>query len=856
MTVPLPVREGEDSLSLKDESDDAEYEYNFEHLAKYLADSQNRGYKTQSETLVTFLDEDVSEGAGMTSSNRTFSTKDNTLGIDLGNWLNRPVRIKTITWNESDPTNLRDNITPWYDYLNNTQVKNKLNNYSWFRGNLKIRIQVTASPFYFGMMKVIYRPLLAIRGDTATPDGADKNLIQLSQLPHIDIIPGTNDAYEMTLPFIYHKNYVNLQVAADVQALGRLQYIIYSKLDSANGVTGTGVTVATYAWMEDVDLSGASTGYALQSDEYGEGPVSKPASWVAKAATYFEGIPVIGTFATATRIGAGAISSIARLFGFTNVPVIADTEPFRPEAFPKIASTEVGFPIEKLSMDPKSELSIDPRIVCGNGEDEMMINHFAKRESFLTTVNWITSDAADTLLFYSRINPQMYDIDAATNPRVFLTPMAYVARPFVDWRGSIIFRFQIIASKYHKGKLIISFDPSGSSTLNIGNTVNTSNVVYTSIVDIGETHDVEFEVPYQQATQFLSNRGTYVGNKNWAVRTAYPGTHIYDQNFDNGLLTVRVLNTLTAPVLTSDIDILVYVRAGNDIEFAQPSDLQDSTGVLSFYAPQSDEVSESSKSHEVIMAPTKGVPDEQYLVHYGENVRSIRTLLRRYNLLQTETQQTPAVGEYGDFYKYIYRMPVTPGYAALSTTLGNKIVGAGTAGYNFCFMTSLGWFSNCFLAYRGGTNWTFNPDFPIKISNFIATRQPYSNLPVTSNVGIAAIVNSNTMNQYAYNQRNAYYAGAALTNTNIQPGLNIYNPDYSRFKFHYCNAGNANQGSVTDASNQGFIAVKATFSPYTTNATRQYGSIATYVAAGVDYGLYFFLNTPDLYVYTTVVTYA
>jgi len=123
VTVPLPVREGEDSLSLDEKSDDAEYEYNFEHLAQYLADSQNKGYRTQSETLVTFLDEDVSEGTGMTSSNRTFSTKDNTLGIDLGNWLNRPVRIKTITWNESDPTNLRDNTTPWYDYLNNTQVK-------------------------------------------------------------------------------------------------------------------------------------------------------------------------------------------------------------------------------------------------------------------------------------------------------------------------------------------------------------------------------------------------------------------------------------------------------------------------------------------------------------------------------------------------------------------------------------------------------------------------------------------------------------------------------------------------------------------------------------------------------------
>jgi len=213
-------------------------------------------------------------------------------------------------------------------------------------------------------------------------------------------------------------------------------------------------------------------------------------------------------------------------------------------------------------------------------------------------------------------------------------------------------------------------------------------------------------------------------------------------------------------------------------------------------------------------------------------------------------------GEYGDFYKYFYRFPVTPGYTTLATTLANKIVGAGTTGYNFCNMTSLGWYGNAFLCYRGSTNWTFNPDTPLKTASFTALREPYNGAAATSGSGIATIVNANTINQYFYNQLKSGTTGMAITNANTQPGLNITNPNYSRYKFQYCSPTFSNLGSSIDASNQGFISVTGFIGPYTTNATRQYGCISTFVAAGTDFGLYFFQNAPVVYVYTVPVTYA
>ena len=217
----------------------------------------------------------------------------------------------------------------------------------------------------------------------------------------------------MTLPFIYYKNYVNLQSAQDLQDLGKLYFPVYSQLRSVGSSASSGITINIYAWMDNVELSGASVGYAAQSDEYGEGCISQPASWVAAAASYLEDIPmigissryeaaaatqdaasyledipIIGPFATATNIGATAIASIARLFGFTNVPVIDDAKPMQTLCLPNMSTSEVGYPIQKLSLDPKNELSIDPRVVGISGIDEMAISSIACRESYLTQTTY------------------------------------------------------------------------------------------------------------------------------------------------------------------------------------------------------------------------------------------------------------------------------------------------------------------------------------------------------------------------------------------------------------------------------------------------------------------------------------
>lgn len=811
---------------------------------------------TTKENIVTFVDSSIAPSVGATSGNNVFSCKDMTIDTSISDFFSRPVRINSFTWNESDTIGIVSGIFPWKVWAQNQFVSIKLNNYAWFRGDLKLKIQVTASPFYYGMMKVVSQPLHNFTPSTINNDAGTRYLIPMSQRPHITLIPGEATSYEFTIPFIYPTNWLNIQSAQAFEDMGTLQYFVWSQLQSANGVSSAGISVVTYAWIENLELSGASVGYAAQSDEYGDGVISKPASAIANAAGALKDLPIIGPFATATEIGAKAVSSIARIFGFTNVPVIADTMPVRNEQFPKLASADIGYPVEKFTTDPKCELSVDPRIVgLADGEDELTIVSLCKRESWLCRSTWSTSQVVDTLLFQSRINPFMFDYEAgagAAQSKLYTTPMGFVSNCFDHWRGTVIFRFHIVASKYHKGRLLINFDPSGYSAQNIGSTVATSGVVHTSIIDIGETQDVEFHVPYQQAAQFLTVRPGYTAaDRNWTVSTT-PNWN-YSPLYDNGFLTIRILNNLTAPVASSSVDIQIFVRAAEDIEFANPTEV-DLNHKFSFYTQQSEILTENVSAESVLLAPTMEPDDQQYLVHYGERILSMRQLLRRYDL-HTIEGVVPSVtpNTVSTLIKKVFKMPMSPGYCTAGYYQANGLnVPLSTFNYNWCNFTMLSYLSSAFLCYRGSTSWSFNFNSQSKLMGHIRTfrdNQAISGTTAAIGTAVSTVGSFNKLAKLSIG-RPSGRAGTALINANTQSGMNVQIPNMSPYKFCSTATANANSPVVNDGSILDGMVLEADFG--TSTSLSEAALLYTYVAAGTDFNLHYFLNTPTILVYSGI----
>lgn len=543
-----------------------------------MAYAQSNAADSQIQQTTAFADENAGDEIihECVKDNSFFSSY--TSNVELADFLKRPVLIHTLTWTEN--ADFDDIIRPWFLYFNNASIKRKLDNYAFLNCTLHLKIMINASPFYYGAAIAAYCPLPVYNpGEIVEVVAYDGYLVPLSQRPHVWIYPQTNQGGELKVPFLYYKDWLKITDLNEFNEMDELRLRSYTLLDNANGVTGTGCTIQVFAWAEDVRVSGPTVDLALQSgretDEYSmKGVISKPASAVAAAAGLLSEVPVIGPYATATSMVAGTLGSVAAWFGYTKTPVIEDVMPMKNLPFHSLASSEIGQPIEKLALDPKNEVTIDPKIVGCCSEDEMTIDSIVARESWFYTISWSQADPVDTRLFAMRIMPNIVRLDGlGTGKVVQSTPLAYIGRLFRFWKGDIVLRFRFICTKFHRGRVRITWDPVGD----IQSTSDTNTVAFNRIVDISSESDIEIKIPYTQAVGWCKRTSSYL-TQQFGTST---GQHVEGE--DNGTLTMRIFTSLTAPVATGNIKVLVSVR-GENMEFAGPDNLPNT---LAAYAVQS-----------------------------------------------------------------------------------------------------------------------------------------------------------------------------------------------------------------------------------------------------------------------------
>ncbi len=789
----------------------------------------------------TFADEVTGVSIGKSAAFGDADIADVVTSAGLTGFLSRPVRIHSFTYLESDPTGFLSTVNPWYEFFNNANIKYKLNNFAFIRCSLKLKIVINASPFYYGAVRACYAPLPNF-SPTGIVNLSTKELVPYSQQPGFFLYPQDCEGGEMKLPFVWPKNYLRVQVAQDFTDMGTLRFNSYAPLRSANGATGVGVTIQVYAWAEDIVLGGPTVGLSMQAqDEYGQGPVSRPASTLARIAGMLTGVPIFGKFATATEMGARAVAGIATLFGYTNVPVIEPATPFRPNPMPPLASSMIGYPVEKLTFDPKNELAIDPSIVGCGSEDELSIESLVTRQSFLTSSTWTTSTPVDTPLFTTLVTPNMYDISGSN---VYMTPMALVQRLFTYWRGDVIFTFKVVASRYHKGRLRISYDPGDDV---VQTTADVGSVVFNTIVDIGAESETEVRVPYQQALAWLRTDSTTTPLR---YTTSTTPALVYDDTSHNGVLSVKVLTLLTAPEATSSVSLLVFVRAAENLELSYA---KNPPSTLSYFAVQAQpERFEPNCELRGEMHLPGTTPDtivvDRSRIYMGENVRSLRHLLRRTCHLDTQRPTSTLA----DAVLWMHNPKFPPHYGYDLNGI-NKARNAGnTADVNFNWTKNSAWhlLSPCFVGQRGSMFWHFNVDAPTPVKRIMATK--LSDVSVTAfdlQVEQTPALASGIPRQI-WSRWWPSGGGSAMTNQLTNGALSISTASYNQFKFQSTDPKQCTliptSGSDYDGANYEVTRVEL---PITQAANTI--KIERYFGVGTDYNLIFFRNVPTFFQYSS-----
>ena len=781
--------------------------------------------------------------------------------VTLQDFFCRPIKIQEFSWGVGG--SVFESFNPWQTFFENPRVINRISNYNLLRADLHVRFMITGNGFHYGRLLASYNALpLADKLGTSRalfPNDA----VQESQKPHVYLDPTTSQGGDLKCPFFWYKDALSIP-DQDWRQMGEVNLRSLNALKHANGASDV-VTISVLAWAEDVELSiptSAEPGsispqadcpfdeVVPQAGEYSQSPVSTPASVVARIAGKLVDVPGIGLYARATELAASAVASVARLFGFSRPALIQDINTYVPRYMGHLAPTNMGDAVQKLTVDAKQELTIDPRVTGLTEMDELQISSIAERESYLTTFPWTVADTPETTVFSIRVSPVQYNYAA---PEFSLTPSALAVLPFKYWRCKMRYRFQIVSSNYHKGRLRLVWDPYGFTS-------NEFNVNYTQIVDISEEKDFTIEIGWGFENHFALTGAVF------PTLPFATGTLGEAGNLDsNGLLRVLVFNELTVPntsinndieinVFTSAVDLEVGAPDSTEINrlqwFATPAGAQVEDGDEDPVVPQAgiqgdmEDTVEPSAPMQTGQVRTMGTEidtsDPTFHVFFGETIESFRQLLKRYCYSESVVSDVNTGSHIQS--QFTTALPLLPGYAPDGIHVSNT-----GSPYNYTACTTLNWLMPAYVGWRGAVRWKLLQQGQQRTEatgSMSVIRYPaetgYDLSTVTLPVGSA---NSQSVVSDLF--RITYQdsgQGMATTPTSVQPTLEYELPYYTTNRFSF-----ARGNSYVLFNDVGAQYQRITNVYFGLNNAATFGVINKYCAVGEDFNLFYFNGVPNVF---------
>jgi hypothetical protein len=266
---------------------------------------------------------------------------------------------------------------------------------------------------------------------------------------------------------------------------------------------------------------------------------------------------------------------------------------------------------------------------------------------------------------------------------------------------------------------------------------------------------------------------------------------------------------------------------------------------------QSEEYSEKREGLQMDMGKNSGDIDVQRSrLFFGENVRSLRTLLRRSNLIDV-TAPTTSSTNLGYWRVAQTRFPPYYGYDPGGINFAKGIT-APAFDFAFNYVSSNPWnfVANCFVGQRGSMHWHYNWQGP-SVVTMRATRNT-NGTPSTTMAYVGAASGSIATNAKNLISNVTASSGAtALVNQVTNAGLSISVPNYSVFKFESTDPLNSTRPTLTGGRYDGsyYEGVNIELNNNGPVQDLDEGRLERYASIGTDYSLYFFLNCPSLVYY-------
>lgn len=685
----------------------------------------------------------------------------------IASFMAKPIAIAT---GSITPANLANSLVFRFDIASqlqtNTIWQNKISGFMNCRGTAKVRLQINANPFQAGRLILCYIPQYGHSPKTFATH--QTSLMTKTQLPHVEMSLQDTEC-ELIIPYIAPTTHYNFLTG--YYDWGTVFCYVYSPVATGSGGNNQ-VTYTAWLSFDDFELATPifpqSGGFRVSNKKNiikkyrvnaiksnidsevneGKGPISSVLSNVSSIASTLYAIPALSPIAGPTAWLSNVLSGVASSFGWSK-PIL-DTPVCRmfSNSHAYLANTNEADVANNLGLIADNKVSVMPDVAL-SGVDEMSLAFIKKQKAYYKTVTW-TSTTLPGPLTRDEINPRLFSTILPSAPMGAtsdinpedLTPVAFLAKLYRYWRGSLEITIKIVKTQYHTGRLLVAFSPALFNT-SIANSA--TNYIHREVIDLRDGNEFCISVPYCNNTMYMDRDRTL----NSLVMMMY----------------VNVLNELVAPeTAAQSVELLFEVRGGDDLEFQVPVPFN--MAPVQYVAPQS---GGDDQAEPILCNPIGGatIHDASRMgsqLCIGEHATSLLQLAKRYMRLSS-------------FFVFAgqNQMRIYPYNWGAHFTTGVPL--GGTSGP----LTNdyLGLFAGCYAHSRGGVRYRLVTDpvseadvaagsFITHLVPFNESTDPYFSLSTASTIdqlGLPSneIANEDVVTNGVTSFDSAYVAGTAAS---------------------------------------------------------------------------------------------
>nr|WMV69898.1 MAG: polyprotein [Deformed wing virus] len=405
--------------------------------------------------------------------------------------------------------------------------------HAYWRGDMEVRVQINSNKFQVGQLQATW-----YYSDHENLNISSKRSVYgFSQMDHALISASASNEAKLVIPFKHVYPFLPTRIVPDwttgILDMGALNIRVIAPLRmSATGPTTCNVVV--FIKLNNSEFTGTSSGkfYASQ----------------IRAKPEMDRI---------LNLAEGLLNNTIGGNNMDNPSYQQSPRHFVPTGMHSLAlGTNLVEPLHALRLDAAG--TTQHPVGCAPDED-MTVSSIASRYGLIRQVQWKKDHAKGSLLLQLDADPFVEQRIEGTNPisLYWFAPVGVVSSMFMQWRGSLEYRFDIIASQFHTGRLIVGYVPGLTASLqqqmDYMKLKSSSYVVF----DLQESNSFTFEVPY-------------VSYRPWWVRK-YGGNYLPSSTDAPSTLFMYVQVPLIPMEAVSDtIDINVYVRGGSSFEVCVP----------------------------------------------------------------------------------------------------------------------------------------------------------------------------------------------------------------------------------------------------------------------------------------------